>query len=96
MLAQDFQSGSSGATVILFIISIGWFVFVIWWMLGMRTDTQRIRQTLEHRVYDFDQDEEGDSGPDDIEQLSRLGKLHQEGVLTDEEFQKIKEGLLGG
>jgi hypothetical protein len=82
------------------IASIGWFIFVVWWMVSLKTEIQRIRETIEHRVYDFDQDEDEDEDedeePDDIEQLSRLSKLRQEGALTDEEFAKMKAGLLGG
>src|SRR3954471_19462976 len=35
------------------------------------------------------------SGPDPIEQLKQLGELHQQGVLTDEEFAAQKAKLLG-
>jgi Short C-terminal domain len=33
--------------------------------------------------------------PDPIEQLKQLGQLHQQGVLTDEEFAAQKAKLLG-
>jgi hypothetical protein len=33
--------------------------------------------------------------PDPIEQLKQLGELHQQGVLTDEEFAAQKAKLLG-
>jgi hypothetical protein len=33
---------------------------------------------------------------DTIEQLSKLGQLHEQGVLTDEEFAAQKQKLLGG
>ena len=101
MLAQFADSGNDGAAafgVVFVIASIGWVIFVVWWMLSLKTEIQRIRETIEHRVYDFDQDEDEDEDeePDDIEQLSRLSKLRQEGALTDEEFAKMKAGLLGG
>lgn len=35
------------------------------------------------------------AGPDPIEQLRQLGELHQQGVLTDEEFAAQKAKLLG-
>ena len=35
------------------------------------------------------------AAPDPIEQLKRLGELHQQGVLTDEEFAAEKAKLLG-
>ena len=35
------------------------------------------------------------AGPDPIEQLRDLGELHQQGVLTDEEFAVQKEKILG-
>ena len=35
------------------------------------------------------------AAPDPIEQLRRLGELHQQGVLTDEEFAAQKAKLLG-
>jgi Short C-terminal domain len=34
--------------------------------------------------------------PDPIEQLSKLGELHRQGVLTDEEFAAEKAKLLAG
>jgi hypothetical protein len=34
--------------------------------------------------------------PDPIEQLKQLGELHQQGVLTDQEFAQQKAKLLGG
>jgi hypothetical protein len=34
--------------------------------------------------------------PDPIEQLKQLGELHQQGILTDEEFAAQKAKLLGG
>jgi hypothetical protein len=34
-------------------------------------------------------------GPDVIEQLTKLGELHQSGVLTDDEFAAQKAKLLG-
>jgi hypothetical protein len=36
------------------------------------------------------------ASPDPIEQLRRLGELHAQGVLTDEEFAAQKAKLLGG
>jgi Short C-terminal domain len=36
------------------------------------------------------------SGPDPIAQLKELGELHQQGILTDEEFAAQKAKVLGG
>ena len=36
------------------------------------------------------------AAPDRIDELSRLGELHEKGVLTDEEFAAEKAKLLGG
>jgi Short C-terminal domain len=38
----------------------------------------------------------GGMPPDAIEQLKQLGDLHEQGVLTDEEFAAQKAKLLGG
>jgi Short C-terminal domain len=35
------------------------------------------------------------AAPDPIEQLKQLGELHQQGVLTDEEFAQQKAKVLG-
>jgi hypothetical protein len=35
------------------------------------------------------------AGPDPIEQLKELGQLHQQGILTDEEFAVQKAKILG-
>jgi hypothetical protein len=35
------------------------------------------------------------AGPDPIEQLTQLGQLHAQGVLTDEEFAQQKAKILG-
>ena len=40
-------------------------------------------------------DEPEPAGPDPIEQLKQLATLHQQGVLTDEEFAAQKAKLLG-
>jgi hypothetical protein len=37
-----------------------------------------------------------EAGPDPIEQLKELGKLHEQGVLTDEEFAVQKAKILNG
>jgi Short C-terminal domain len=37
----------------------------------------------------------GAAAPDPIEQLRQLGELHEQGVLTDEEFAAQKAKLLG-
>lgn len=36
------------------------------------------------------------SGPADLEQLKKLGELHTQGVLTDEEFAAMKAKILEG
>jgi hypothetical protein len=36
------------------------------------------------------------AGPDPIEQLNELGQLHQQGILTDEEFAAQKAKILAG
>jgi hypothetical protein len=38
--------------------SLAWFVFVVWWMVTLKNEMQRIRMTFEHQVYDFDNEEE--------------------------------------
>jgi hypothetical protein len=38
---------------------------------------------------------EGGLTPDVIEQLKQLGELHEQGVLSDEEFEREKAKLLG-
>jgi hypothetical protein len=35
------------------------------------------------------------AGPDPIEQLKQLGSLHEQGILTDEEFAAQKAKILG-
>ena len=44
-----------------------------------------------------DKKEEADEIPsdDDLSKLERLAKLHESGALTDEEFKKAKEKILG-
>lgn len=37
----------------------------------------------------------GGMSPDAIQRLEQLGKLHEQGVLTDEEFAEQKAALLG-
>ena len=39
--------------------------------------------------------EKADAQPDYIVELQRLGELHQQGILTDEEFEAKKAQLLG-
>ncbi|HEY8235191.1 MAG TPA: hypothetical protein VIF85_01025 [Gaiellaceae bacterium] len=42
------------------VLGLAWAVFVIWWMVDMRREVQRIRGTLEHSVYDLSEDEDGE------------------------------------
>jgi hypothetical protein len=37
----------------------------------------------------------GGMGPDAMEKLKQLGELHEQGVLSDEEFEREKAKLLG-
>jgi Short C-terminal domain len=37
----------------------------------------------------------GDAGGDRIERLERLAKLRESGTITDEEFQRLKDEILG-
>jgi hypothetical protein len=39
--------------------------------------------------------DEGGISPDALQQLKQLGELHEQGVLTDEEFAQQKAKLLG-
>ncbi|HEX5913113.1 MAG TPA: hypothetical protein VFY54_08305 [Rubrobacter sp.] len=56
-----------------------------------------IRTDQDIRYSDEDEDEaEDEDERDDIEQLRRLGELHKEGVLTDEGFTRLKEGMFAG
>jgi hypothetical protein len=61
VIVESQNSGAEVFSAIFVIASLGWFIFVIWWMVSMKNEIQRIRQTIEHRVYDFDHDE--DEGP---------------------------------
>ena len=105
MLAQWYgqtDSGSETVAVITLILALGWVIFVIWWMVSLRSEIQRIRMTMEHRVYgtldidDLDDNDDEDDEPDEIDQLRRIGELHRDGVLTDDEFAQMKGALLRG
>jgi hypothetical protein len=37
----------------------------------------------------------GGISPDDVSRLQELGKLHEQGILTDEEFAQQKAAILG-
>ena len=56
-----------------------------WSQQEARSTTSRPRPRPHHRR----------AAPDPIEQLKQLGELHQQGVLTDEEFAAQKAKLLG-
>ena len=43
----------------------------------------------------YEQPAQVEAAPDPIEQLQQLGKLHEQGVLTDEEFAAQKAKILG-
>jgi hypothetical protein len=61
LLAQFTDSASDSAAVLgwVFVLaSVAWFVFVVWWMVTLKSEIQRIRMTFEHQVYDFDGDED--------------------------------------
>jgi hypothetical protein len=61
LLAQFNDSASALASVLGWVFalaSVAWFVFVVWWMVTIKNEIQRIRMTFEHQVYDFDHDED--------------------------------------
>ena len=61
LLAQFTDSANDSAAVLgwVFVLaSLAWFVFVVWWMVTLKNEIQRIRMTIEHRVYDFDDEDE--------------------------------------
>jgi hypothetical protein len=54
------DSGSDSVVQVVSVLGLAWAVFVIWWMVDMRREVQRIRGTLEHSVYDLSEDEDGE------------------------------------
>ena len=52
LLAQA-GSGVGSLGAVFGLVGLGWAIFVVWWMLTMRTEIQRIRQTVEHGVYEM-------------------------------------------
>jgi hypothetical protein len=45
--------------------------------------------------YDEQQQQAAPAEPDMTEQIEQLGKLHEQGLLTDEEFEAKKKQILG-
>jgi len=60
-----------------------------------RRQTQRWAQQDAPQYYEEAPPAAAPQAPDPIEQLKQLGELHQQGVLTDEEFAAQKAKLLG-
>lgn len=67
-----------------------------WSRSGPRYSGFGSRSNSVYGTLDLDNDAEQDDGPDDIDQLRRIGELHKEGLLTDEEFSLLKAGLVQG
>ena len=60
VLLGQVDSGSDSVVQVVSVLGLAWAVFVIWWMVDMRREVQRIRGTLEHSVYDLSDDEDGE------------------------------------
>ena len=60
VLLGQVDSGSDSVVQVVSVLGLAWAVFVIWWMVDMRREVQRIRGTLEHSVYDLSEDEDGE------------------------------------
>jgi hypothetical protein len=60
VLLGQVDSGSDSVVQVVSVLGLAWAVFVIWWMVDMRREVQRIRWTLEHSVYDLSEDEDGE------------------------------------
>ena len=56
------QVADLGNVQVVAVLGLAWLVFVIWWMLDVRRDVRRIRETVEHGAYevlsDFGSNEE--------------------------------------
>lgn len=75
-------------------ILVLWVVMIVRFF-QMASDVRSTRDLIEIDQdvrYAVDEDDEEDDQQDEIEQLRRLGELHRDGTLTDEEFAKLKEG----
>jgi uncharacterized membrane protein YgaE (UPF0421/DUF939 family) len=53
LLAQFADSGSNAVATTFGLIGLAWAIFVVYWMASLKTEVQRIRETVEHGVYDI-------------------------------------------
>jgi hypothetical protein len=60
-----------------------------------RWSQQEAEQQQQQPVYQEPPPPPAPAGPDPIEQLKELGALHEQGILTDEEFAAQKAKILG-
>jgi hypothetical protein len=56
----------------------------------------RVTATTEHASYKEPAGQAADAGGDVVSQIERLGRLREQGLLTDEEFQAQKQKILAG
>jgi hypothetical protein len=104
MVAQG--SSSSGAEVFAILLALGVVValqiYLIYAIIATRQDVRTIRQHLQGGAISptgagqsIPRGNPGAFRAEDVERLQQAADLHKSGVLTEDEFGRVKEGILG-
>jgi hypothetical protein len=98
---EDLYNGSSDRTTLTYAICfpvifgcLGWLISVSLKMKKLETQLIAARQTVELRKIRVATELNSTSRPDVTEQLIRLGELLKSGVITSDEFEKMKKDLI--
>jgi hypothetical protein len=98
---EDLYNGSSSRTTLTYAICfpvilgcLGWVISVSLKMRKLETQLIAARQNLELRKIRVATESSSTSRPDVTEQLIRLNELFKSGVITSEEFEKMKKNLI--
>jgi hypothetical protein len=105
VLAQTGDSGGAVLGLLLALALLGLQIYLIYAIIATRQDVQAIRQRLLGDTSRTSSTEIQGTGPvtpaarfqsGDVERLREVGELRQSGILTDDEFTRVKEAVLGG
>jgi hypothetical protein len=95
MLAQSSDTGAVVFSIIFLLAVLALQIYLIYAIIATRQDVRAIRKHLLGASLPSQQPE-GPVKLDNIEQLREAAALRESGILSDEEFGRVKEGIVDG
>jgi hypothetical protein len=80
---------------VLYVVMIYKFFEIAGNVASIRDAVSRLEDHFVYADEDEEEDEDEDSFTIEVNQLREMGRLREEGLLSEDEFTLLKEGLLG-